>query len=403
MSSQQNTRFHNFLGFIVIGGLPFYYFLREYNAISTNLYAGLLALLFLYSLYKNFNSRDNDTSETKKYFILEIIILLNIILIFIYLGNWERSLVLLGMTLYISKGIFLLKSSHDFQIASNIITCSALFAAVGVIFGIFESTFGNTNFFIQKMDFDYPYSNGLDETTLVNGFFASANSSAYALGAGLAFVKFQNLCKENLKVFLYVLLVIALFITKAKFVFLIAATYIGFILFKNISIKLLMLYLLLLGLSYLFLSHIMIAASGTYDYPSLHFREKLFSIGSIDFILGSYGMFKVYSLEAIAANIFLPGGLENFVSTYGGRPHFMFGALIISGGLSSAVLIFTYIYILLRNKWNEALRSPKDNHIYLTILFCFIVETFNWNFANNFYFWAMVMALGSINQYKQPH
>ena len=195
-------------------------------------------------------------------------------------------------------------------------------------------------------------------------------------------------------------LFIALMITKTKFVFLIAATYLGFIFLKNTSRKLLVFYLLLLGMCYLFLSHIMIAASGTYDYPSLHYRKRLFSIGSIDFILGAYGMLKVYSFEAIAANILLPNGLENFVTTYGGRPHFMFGALIISGGISTAILVFTYIYSLIKNKWNEALNSLDDNQVYLTILFCFIIETFNWNFTNNFYFWSVVMGLGFINKYK---
>jgi chromate transport protein ChrA len=304
------------------------------------------------------------------------------------------------MTLYISKGLFALESNDNFRTAANIITCSAFIAAIGVFFGIFESLAGNTTFFIQKMDFDYPYSNGLDETTLVNGFFASANSSAYALGAGLAFIKFQNLCRNNFKLYLYMFLFIALMITKTKFVFLIAATYLGFIFLKNTSRKLLVFYLLLLGMSYLFLSHIMIAASGTYDYPSLHYRKRLFSIGSIDFILGAYGMLKVYAFEAITANILLPNGLENFVTTYGGRPHFMFGALIISGGISTAILVFTYIYSLIKNKWDEALKGLDDNQVYLTILFCFIIETLNWNFTNNFYFWSVVMGLGFINKYK---
>jgi hypothetical protein len=400
MSNQQYIKFKIYLAYIVIGGLPFYYFLREYLPISVNLYAGMLGLLFLVSLYQIFKIQLKKKSIRDKFFLLEIVIILNTIFIFLYLGNWERSLVLLCMTLYISKGLFALESNDNFRTAANIITCSAFIAAIGVFFGIFESLAGNTTFFIQKMDFDYPYSNGLDETTLVNGFFASANSSAYALGAGLAFIKFQNLCRNNFKLYLYMFLFIALMITKTKFVFLIAATYLGFIFLKNTSRKLLVFYLLLLGMSYLFLSHIMIAASGTYDYPSLHYRKRLFSIGSIDFILGAYGMLKVYAFEAITANILLPNGLENFVTTYGGRPHFMFGTLIISGGISTAILVFTYIYSLIKNKWDEALKGLDDNQVYLTILFCFIIETFNWNFTNNFYFWSVVMGLGFINKYK---
>ena len=56
------------------------------------------------------------------------------------------------------------------------------------------------------MGFDYPYSDGLGETTLINGFFASANGSAYALGAGLAFTKFQNLVNGKFRIALYLFL-----------------------------------------------------------------------------------------------------------------------------------------------------------------------------------------------------
>jgi len=400
MITQENTKLQIFLAYIVIGGLPLYYFLREPIFLSSVIYAGLLGLLFLVSLNQILGNKDSPTSVAKKFFILEILMILDILFIFLYLGHIERSLALLFLTLYISKGLFTLKTQHNFETASNIITCSAFIASIGIIFGLFELMFGSSYFFIQKMGFDYPYSNGLEETMLVNGFFASANSSAYAIGAGLAFIKFQNLVKDRLKGMLYFFFIIALIITKAKFVFLIAATYFGFTLCKKMSIKFLMLYLLLLGMSYLFLSHIMIALSGSYDYPSLHFREKLFSIGSIDFILGNYGMFKLYSLEAISSNIFLPGGLLSFVNTYEGRPHFMLGGLIISGGMSTAVLVYSYIYFLLKGSWNEVLIGIKDHQLYLTIMFCFIIETFNWNFTNNFYFWAMIMGLASINKYK---
>tara|TARA_B100000767_G_C19771225_1_gene540142 strand:- start:2636 stop:3847 length:1212 start_codon:yes stop_codon:yes gene_type:complete len=397
---QGSIKLQIFLAYIVIGGLPFYYFLREWIEISSSFYAGLLSLLFLVSLNQILRSKINPKSLEKKFFILEIMIALDILFIFLYLGHIERSLALLVVTLYISKGLFALKTKHGFKTASNIITCSAFIAAIGIIFGLFELMFGSSYFFIQKMGFDYPYSDGLKETILVNGFFASPNSSAYAIGAGLAFLKFQNIFQDKLKGMLYIFFIIALISTKTKFVFLIAATYLGFILCQKMSIKLLMLYLLLLGMSYLFLSHIMIALSGAYDYPSLHFREKLFSIGSIDFILGNYGMFKLYSLEAISSNLFLPGGLLSFVNTYEGRPHFMLGGLMISGGIMTAVLVYSYIYFLLKDSWNEVLIGIKDHQLYLTIMFCFIVETFNWNFTNNFYFWAIIMGLGSINKYK---
>ena len=400
MAIQENSKLQNFLAFIVIGGLPFYYFLREFVVISSSVYAGFLGLLFIVSLKQILGGRVKLRLLVKKFFLLEIIMMLNIILVCLYLGHIERSLVLLFVTLFISKSLFISKTKHDFEIASNIITCSAFFAAIGVMLGLAESMVGNSKFFIQIMRFDYPYSDGLEETKLINGFFASANGSAYCLGAGLAFIKFQNLFKGGLQKFLCLFLITALFITKAKFAFLIAAAYIGFTLLNKLPKNLLLIYLLMLGVSYLFLSHIIIAVSGTYDYPSLHFRERLFSIGSIDFILGNYGAFKLYALEAISFNNLMPIGLDTFEKIYSGRPHFMIGALIISGGIGSAILVLSYIYLILKDCWKEILIAINKNQVYITILLCFTLETMNWNFTNSFYFGAVIMGVKSINKYS---
>jgi hypothetical protein len=144
----------------------------------------------------------------------------------------------------------------------------------------------------------------------------------------------------------------------------------------------------------------MIAIPGTYDYPSLHFRKLLFNIGPLDFILGNYAAFKLYTFEAITLSFFLPMGLDIFVETYSGRPHFMIGALIISGGLAAAILAITYIFLILRVSWNEIPKGLEKNYLYLAILFCFSIETINWNFTNNFYFWSILMGLTSINHRK---
>jgi hypothetical protein len=400
MSVNQNIRLQSYLAYMVIGGLPFYYFLREHIAISANVYAGLLGLLFLTSLYQNLISNFNSTSKTYKLLLLEIAIIIDLIFVFIYLGHLEKSLALMFVTLYISKSLFISISHYRFVTAANIIVCSSFIAGLGIIFGVAEHKLADTNWFTQKMGFDYPYSDGLGETTLINGFFASANGSAYSLGAGLAFIKFQNILQEVSRKALYIFFIIALFITKAKFAFLIATAYLGFVLLHRLPKYYLVIYLLILSVSYLFLSHIMIAAPGTYDYPSLHFRERLLSFGSIDFILGNYGAFKLYVLEAILLNNFMPIGLNTFVEIYSGRPHFMIGALIISGGIVTAILVIIYIYLILKYSWSEILTGLNRNQVYLTILFSFAVETINWNFTNSFYFWAIIMGLGSINKCK---
>ena len=397
MIIQDNKKLHNFLAFIAIGCFPFYFFLRELVAISSIIYAIFLGLLFVVSLYQNIGNRNNLKSAPRIYLLLEIMMILNILFVFLYLGHIERSLVLLFVTLFISKSLFISKAKHDLELAANIITCSAFFAAIGVMFGLVESMVGNSNYLTQIMGFDYPYSDGLGETTLINGFFASANGSAYAIGAGIAFIKFQNFINGGLKIILYLFFIIALFITKAKFGFLIAASFLGFTLLKKLASYWLVIYLLILSASYLFLSHIMIAVPGTYDYPSLHFREKLFMIGNVDFVLGNYGAFKIFAVEAILSNNFMPIGLDLFVEIYGGRPHFMIGALIISGSFTSAILILFYIYLLLRDFWTKVLIGLNENRLYLAILFSFVIETANWNFTNSFYFWAIIMGLGLMN------
>ena len=168
--------------------------------------------------------------------------------------------------------------------------------------------------------------------------------------------------------------------------------------FKNYSKKTLGILLLGLSFSYIFLSHIIIATSGSYDYPSIHFREILFSIKEIDFILGNYGIYKLYSLEAAQDSLFIPLGLSNFELIYGSRPHFMIGSLIVYGGVSIAIFTTSYLYIFLKESINNLISRVNENTIYFSILFAFLIETVNWDFSNNFYFWAVIFSSSSVLQ-----
>ena len=140
----------------------------------------------------------------------------------------------------------------------------------------------------------------------------------------------------------------------------------------------------------------MIAISGSYDYPSLHFRKLLFSLGPIDFILGNYGMFKVFALEAITSNTFFPIGLSQFEEIYNGRPHFMFGNLIISGGISLAILVTAYLLIFIKNNFKDFSKIIKKHYLYMGAFFCFLIESINWSFGNSIYFWMVVFSLSSV-------
>ena len=393
----KKQRLNKLLIYLVISGMPFYYFFREYGPFASLIYSIPLILLFFISLFNEFKR-----SFTKKYtfhidLILEILIIFNIFFAIIYLNLWDRNLMLLFVILLIAKNLSKLEFEDNFITSANALMLSALMSAIGVIAGYIENLFYESHIFNQVMAFDYPYSDGLGETILLNGFFSSANGSAYCICVGLAFSQYQNLIKGNLKNMLCGFLVLTLILTKAKIAFLYCFTILGICLLKNFSKRYLVLYLCLLGIFYIFLSHIMIAINGSYDYPSVHFRKLLFSLGPIDFILGNYGMFKVFAIEAISSNIFFPMGLNQFEEIYNGRPHFMFGNLVISGGISLAILVTTYLLMFIKNNFKDFAKLTNNHYLYIGAFFCFLVESINWNFGNNIYFWMIIFSLSSIH------
>ena len=388
--------------------MPLYYFFREYFSLSIYIYAIFLIALFCMCSWRLLSkAKYLEDLRSNGALILEILILINIFLLLIFFGIKELPLLLMIATLFISKTIAFNQSAQGFSYSANLISVASIICSIGILLGFLEVLFLNTHYFSQVMDFDYPYSNGMEQTTLINGFFSSANGSAYCLGAGLAFLGFQNLFTFNIKRLMYILLTTSLILTMTKFAFLILATSSVFLILKRLSFKYLILFLFGLVICYVFLSHIVIAASGSYVYPSPHFREVLFSLGGLDFILGNYGAFKIYSIEAIVSSPFLPYGLNQFENTYDGRPHFMLGGLFITGGLGLAMLVSMYIYVILKDnlKLKDNFKNPlvyfHKKKFFLVILFCFLVETINWNFSNNFYFWFILMGVSSIGKFEE--
>tara|TARA_B000000475_G_scaffold229529_1_gene194676 strand:- start:222 stop:1430 length:1209 start_codon:yes stop_codon:yes gene_type:complete len=380
------------LAYIILFSFPLYYALRDYYPISHKTFALIVTLTFACCFILNIMENSKKLYNS---LILEILILCNIAVLFVFFSYSDRALILLLLTLIIAKSIFLSRSNHFFH-AANAIIISSLVGSIGVILGLLEVFLSDTNILYQVMDFDYPYSNGTSPTILINGFFASANGSAYCIGAGLAFVKYQTIFQSFSKKIIYFLLITSLVITKAKFAFLIIAALLIVFILKNYSKRTLVILLLGLGFSYIFLSHIIIATSGTYNYPSIHFREILFSIKKIDFILGNYGIYKLYSLEAIKNSLLIPLGLSNFELIYGARPHFMLGSLVVYGGFSIAIFTISYLYIFLKESIDNLLSGINENIIFFSILFAFLVETVNWDFSNNFYFWAVIFSSNSV-------
>lgn len=380
--------------YLVIAGLPLYYFFRQESDTVSLVYSALLVILFSISFIKSFPKYFTNVKLNKIDLFLEFLIICNIFFAIVILDLWDNNLILLFVFLFIAK--YITSSSNDyFEVGANALTLSALIASIGVAAGYFEEIFLESHIFNQVMDFDYPYSDGLNKTILLNGFFPSANGSAYCICAGLAFTHYQNLIKEGkFKNILYFFLGLALLLTKAKIAVLFSFSILGIYFLKN-QRSLMIIYFFLLIISYIFLSHIIVAINGTYDYPSIHFREILFSIGSVDFILGNYGMYKIYSIDAMSSNFFFPIGISEFDKVYSGRPHFMFGYLMIAGGVSMAILIALYLIFYLSHNFKKARDLIENNFLYLGAIICFIVETVNWSFANNIFFWMTIMGLNS--------
>ena len=389
--------FAKFNLYFVFITLPIYYFARDFFPLSSSIY--LIALLtsclscFLLNAQKDFYNRNI-------FFVIESLIFLNIILFFYVIAFFEEALLIFLAVMYLSRSLFI--STQDIATHAPIVMIfSGLVGSIGIMLGLFELFFADTNYFYQATSFDYPYTDGIDQTILINGLFPSANGSAYCIGASLAFINFQKVFPGFTKKLIFLLLIVCLAATKTKFAvlfFMILLAIYCFSVFKNVYLYAI---LLCLGICYIFLSHIVLAPSGSYILPSVHFRELLFSIGEIDFVLGNYGIHKIYSFQAIGSHLFLPFGLDNFEEIYGSRPHFMLGSLIISGGISIALLISFYIFFILKRNFSYIVTGIRKNKIFISILFAFLVETINWNFANNFYFWGVLFGLFIVNIEKE--
>lgn len=389
------------LCYLVLGGLPFYYFLRDYSEVSVYLYSAFLLALMIEMFIVDLKNKINNHFQFDRFAILELLIAINALILFLAFNFIDRALVLLFVALYISKNIFFFSSVKDFSNGANMIVLSGVFGCVGIILGFIEVLVGDTHFLSEVMTFDYPYSNGIGNTTLINGFFASANGSAYCIGAGIAFLKYQNLFNLKLKRFLYIIFMAALAVTKTKFAVLLLASFIVLTVLKSRPARNSIAALLALAFSYIFLSHFIIAPSGSYDYPSIHFRKIIFSIQNIDLVLGNYGMYKLYVLDAIESHLLHPFGQSYFQEVYGGRPHFMLGGLIVSGGLGIASLVSLYVFFIFQANGRQFLDGIKDNKIYLIVLFAFMVETVNWNFSNSFYFWSLIFGVTAVNKISE--
>ena len=153
---------------------------------------------------------------------------------------------------------------------------------------------------------------------------------------------------------------------------------------------------------YLLTSHIVIAFHGSYELGSVHYRELLFSIGDIDFVLGSYGYLKAAYFIELKNNFFLPVDLREFQQTLGpvSDPHFLIYTLIYLGGFPLALSVLVFLGKGIYK--NFRIIQERYPNYYFCGLISIITETFVWDAINSLFFWVIILYAITISKNSYP-
>jgi len=311
--------------------------------------------------------------------------------------NFENTMEIgLFVTLFFS--IYLIFKNQDNNLNNfivNLMICSGVFMSIGVLIGLFESLFLSSKIFYHIVH-NYAY---IDQRLIYSGFGYNHNFSAYIIVVAQSFLFLStSVFMKHLRMYLTVLFLLALLITGAKIAFLFISLAICNYFIKRIELRNL-LNIILIAL-YLFTSHIVIAFHDSYELGSSHYRELLFSVGDIDFILGNYGYMKAAYFIELKNNFFLPVSLSEIKQSLAADPHSFIFSLIILGSFPLAfsvlILIAKGIY---RNFRTIKERYPK---YYFCGLISIITETFLWDSGNSIFFWIIILYAITISKNSYP-
>ena len=151
---------------------------------------------------------------------------------------------------------------------------------------------------------------------------------------------------------------------------------------------------------YLFASHIVISFHDSYELGTTHYRELLFSIGDLDFILGSYGYIKVAYFIELKNHFFLPVNVKDIAQTVNADPHSLIYSLIILGGFP---LAFSVVVFLVKGIYkNFRLIQKNYPNYYFCGLISIITETFLWDSNNSIFFWIIILYAITISKNSYP-
>ena len=364
----------------------------------------LTALIVFLSLVKEAKTFVLDSlAEPRKHFLIICVLFFSFTGIIFHLENTWKEIGLFGFLFF---SIYLILRNQDTNLnnfIANLMICSGVFMSIGVLIGLFEYLFLSSNLFYD-MDLtsgyagNYPY---VDQRVNFSGFEFIYNFSAYIIIVAQSFLFLStSVFMKNLKTVLTVLFLLALLVTGAKIVVLFISLVVCNYFIKD-KIKKNLLNIILIAL-YLLASHIVIAFHDSYELGSVHYRELLFSIGDIDFVLGSYGYLKAAYFIELKNNFFLPVDLREFQQTLGSisDPHFLIYTLIYLGGFPLALSVLVFLGKGIYK--NFRIIQERYPNYYFCGLISIITETFVWDAINSLFFWVIILYAITISKNSYP-
>jgi len=356
--------------------------------------SSLTALISLANEAKSFFI--SIAKEPKKYFLILCILVSAIGGLIINVDNIiEISFFII--LLFLTYLIFINKDNDLINLVTKLIICSGVFMSVGVLIALFESIFLTSKLFYEIFDSSYPAIS--DQKYFYYGFGYSHNFSAYIIVIALSFLFLsQSTPSRRLRNYLTSLFIFALLITGARIVFLFFSLMACNYFIKKRTNKYLI-SVILISL-YLLLSHILIVVDGNYELGSIHYRELLFSIGNIDFILGNYGYMKLVYFAELKENFFFPVSLSGISQSLAMDPHSLVVSLVILGGVPLALSVVMFLVTGISK--NITIIEHKYSIFFYCGLISIITETLMWD-ANNFiFFWILILYAITISEDSYP-
>jgi len=334
--------------------------------------------------------------EPKKYYLIICILVSAIGGLIINIANIVET----GLFLILFFSIYLIFINRDndlINLVTNLVICSGVLMSIGVLTGLFESIFLSSKLFHQQYFGDYPAIS--DQKYFYSGFGFNHNYSSHIIVIALSFLFLsQPPLLKKLRNYLTSLFTLALLITGARIVFLFFSLIACNYFFKKRTNKYLI-SAILISL-YLLLSHILIGIHGNYELGSVHYREVLFSIGNIDFVLGNYGYMKSAYFVVLKENFFFPVSLSEISQSLSTDPHSLVFSLIILGGVPLALSVV--MFLILGISKNITIIEHKYSKFFYCGLISIITETFMWDASNSIFFWIIVLYAITISKDSYP-